>query len=985
MRTGHVPAAVRSLIPIIPEELSRLCEELLHWDPTKRPTGREVRRRIAPGASPPPPPAPPFLGRDRHLRELADAFKSSQDSQPGRAVVVHLHGTSGMGKSALAAHFLQQVRKQHANAVLLRGRCYERESVPYKALAELVNALKRFWRRLSREKAALLVPDEVGPLVQVFPELRVEAIAEAATRGSPESPDPNEQRRRATAGLREVLRRIGKRWPLVICLDDLQWGDLDSAVMLTNLLAPPDPPRLLLLACYRSEDKDGPFLKNFSAPAATELPVERLSFEESRDLAVAVPGPEAAPLLTPENAKAVAEESGGNPFFVYMLVHAVLAGEPVLLDQVIWTRIRSLPEDQRHLLEIVAVAGRPLRTSVAFRAAELADGRRALIHLQHTRMLKGGLAEQQEIQTYHDRIRETVVARLTPETLRERHRRLAVALESSDRPDPEVLAEHLHRSGQLERAGKYYEEAADRAEKILAFDRAATLYRLALEVGRFDGEAKRRLQTSLGKSLANAGRGAEAGQAYLDAAIGAAPAQTLELQHLAGEQLMRAGQIEKGLEVLRFVLRSIGITLPETRRQVVWSLVWSNIKLWWRGTKFRERDAGQIPADELARIDLCWSIGSILALADTALGSALHRGYFIPLALAAGEPNRVALALGGLACADAITGGPNQQRGDALLRQARDLAERTGVPYTRAEVESMSSVCAILLGQWKEVDAFTRRAESLFRKECTGAAWEIGMSYHYRFAALFFRGEWKQLAQEIPPLLIDARARRDLYTATSLQIHSAHLDIADDEPDRCRETIVKAMRLWPQQGFHLQHYHAMLGEVEASLYAGKPAEAWTTTRERWPDLSESLLLRVQEIRVVMTHLRARSALAAAFALSPGGEQDKLVRSAERDARQLERERMGYANAMAQLIRATIAFHRGKRAEAVEILESGAAGLEKADMLLYLAAARWQLGKLLGGERGEALIQDAKAFITGQGIRNPVRILNIYTPGFPAAE
>jgi hypothetical protein len=224
-----------------------------------------------------------------------------------------------------------------------------------------------------------------------------------------------------------------------------------------------------------------------------------------------------------------------------------------------------------------------------------------------------------------------------------------------------------------------------------------------------------------------------------------------------------------------------------------------------------------------------------------------------------------------------------------------------------------------------------------------------------------------------------------LFTATSLQIHSAHLDIADDEPERAQQTIVDAMRLWPQGGFHLQHYHAMLGEVDASLYAGKVDEAWTTVNERWPALTESLLLRVQEIRVIMTHARAKCALAAALASKPGGAREKLVRSAERDARQLENERMPYADRMAQLIRATIAVRTGKLAEAVALLESAMMGLAGADMLLYAESARWQLGKLLGGERGQTYIQAARAFMTSQGIHNPVRLLHVYTPGFSAAE
>ena len=50
-----------------------------------------------------------------------------------------VHGTSGMGKSSLVLEFLDRVRDDQA--IVLAGRCYERESVPYKAFDSVVDAL----------------------------------------------------------------------------------------------------------------------------------------------------------------------------------------------------------------------------------------------------------------------------------------------------------------------------------------------------------------------------------------------------------------------------------------------------------------------------------------------------------------------------------------------------------------------------------------------------------------------------------------------------------------------------------------------------------------------------------------------------------------------------------------------------------------------------------------------------------------------------
>ena len=133
-------------------------------------------------------------------------------------------------------------------------------------------------------------------------------------------------------------------------------------------MRPPQPPPLLLLGSYRSEEADrSPFLRAVSgladgglaASRRWELAVEPLTLAESSELALELLGQTDAASMG--QAHAIASESKGNPLFIYELVNYVQGGEALAqtpgsagqidLDAVLWSRINRLPERTRWLLE----------------------------------------------------------------------------------------------------------------------------------------------------------------------------------------------------------------------------------------------------------------------------------------------------------------------------------------------------------------------------------------------------------------------------------------------------------------------------------------------------------------------------------------------------------------------------------------------------------------------------------------------------------
>ena len=592
---------------------------------------------------------------------------------------MYLHGTSGIGKTALVRHFLEELQREEPDTLVLTGRCYERESVPYKALDSLVDSLSRYLRDLASTDVESLLPRDITPLARLFPVLyQVEAVSSTRRRVR-RTPESQELRRRAFAAFRELFDRITDRWPVVMFIDDLQWGDADSAALLAALMEPPDPPPILLLVSYRSEEASRILLRSLlehhrhptAEGVVRELVVSELTLGEARELSRRLIGTTSSGSL--ERAETVARESRGNPFFIDELARysleqvgarkGSLTPPPALDDDlsvnaVVNARVSALPEGARRLLELLAVFGAPLEVAVARQSADFKSGElEALAVLRARRLIRVRTSEAaEEVETYHDRIRETVVKRLPPSTVQSHHRRLAEALEAAAHPDPETLAVHFHGAGLDGRAAHYAILAATQAGEAMAFDRAARLYHFALNLERPETAGLRRLQIELGNALAYAGRGHEAAQAYLAAADAAESSlNRLELRRRAGEQLLRSGHIDHGFAVMNAVLGEIGIDLDISPRRALLSLLWHRVLIRLSGLRFQERDLSKIAPLDLFKVDACWSVALHVGMIDTMRGADFQARQLL-LACRIGDLRRVARAIAAEVAYSAIPG-----------------------------------------------------------------------------------------------------------------------------------------------------------------------------------------------------------------------------------------------------------------------------------------------------------------------------------------
>jgi hypothetical protein len=993
----------------IPEDLNALCCDLLRRDPLARPGGAEILRRLGQARDraqtyrlsiPAPAASLPLIGREGHLTLLEQSFLTVK--QQGRALTVLVRGSSGMGKTALVRRFLEDLSRREPEAVILAGRCYESESVPYKALDTLIDALSRYLKRLPAAAAEALMPRDVMALARLFPVLRqVEAVA-GARRHVLEIPDSQEIRRRAFAALRELLARLADRRPLVLFIDDLQWGDVDSGMLLAEILRPPDAPPLLLIASFRSEDAaTSPFLRTLlptlsSSLETHELVVGELSLTDARRLALTLLRDSAAGA---EQLDAVTREARGSPFFLHELARYSSAAElaapagtssalpAATLDEVIWARVTRLPERTRRLLEVVAVSGRPLELALARQAVSLeGEEQQALAALRVGRLLRSrGTAEHGELETYHDRVRETVVGHLEPAHLQQHHRQLARVLEASGRADPQRLTVHFAAAGDAPRAASHAATAAAQAAEALAFERAAHLYQRALELRVGEDAQTQVLRAKLADALANAGHGAEAAAAYLAARAGASAFERLELERRAAEQLLRAGHIDEGLQVIGTVLGAIGMTLPKTPRHALVSLLWHRLRTW-RNWKFRERTAEQVSAAELSRVDACWSVALGLVMVD-AIRAADFQSRNLLLSLKAGEPVRVARALSLEACYSSASGNSGRPRTARLLATAAGIAARVNRPEALGTAALAAGTAAWFYGEWRKALVLTERAEAIYREQCQGVSWELYTAQHFWLRSLIFLGELPQMQRRLPRLLQEAQEHGDLFAETNLRTRIAYLaQLFADEPELAREELRRVMSRWSRQAFHSQHYYELVARVEIALYEGEAIFAWEHLSERWPEMVSSLILRFQLTRIEAFNLRARTTVAAAAAMVRQPDRfeahqvGRLLRQASADARRIAREAMPWSNPLAQLIQAAIAAIQNDGQGALRLLTAAEAGFTSADMLLYQQLMRRRRGELIGGESGAALVAEADGWITEREVRKPERVAQLLAPG-----
>jgi eukaryotic-like serine/threonine-protein kinase len=1006
------PPAPIEINPQADELLSDLCMKMIDRDQSRRPSGAEILVRLGVSgdkrALPPirrhTPlgiPAYQLFGRESELQQLFSAYARARK---GNLKMVIVEGGSGIGKTCLIESFLESLPSTglgSAAPLLLRGRCHERETLPFKALDNVIDGMSYHLAGLGPDDQAYVLPEGILYLCEIFPVLRHVKLTGNERYFLPPLRDAKELRNQAFLAFCELVRHLGRMQPVVIFIDDLQWIDHDSYTLLQALTQRPSVPGVLLVAScrrVRETDSDAGASRWYEFPDQPGFETIRLGPLAPEHVRALVDNLLDADEVMPADRRTIAEvvvrEANGNPFFSVEMVHHfrtmqrdLSAASPegaFRLDGMILERVSQLPEESQRLLQLVAVAGDPLSQQVLASAADVALTSDAWEHsisalADECLVRRRGRQGTDLVEPFHDRIREVVAGNLDVATAHRLHVRLAQAVEQWERERADMLARYWLAADDNERAKRYTCEAATEARAKLAFDRAAQLYQSAAAL-ESDARARIELLRALGDCQASSGRSMLAARAYLDAAGATSNAESRQLRHLAAEQLLRGGHITQGIEVLKDVLKDTGLSLSSPRQAAVsvgWRVLWLRL----RGVKFKERPPSSMSADHERLLDIYWSVNTGLGAVDT-LRADDFLLRFLMLALKTGNLRRVSRGLAMLGGQVAALGTGYVGWAMRLVAEAEVLARRSSDPATIGLARMSKGIARYFAGEVNEAANELLAVEQYFLNHCHGVSWELATTRSFACFSLRFSGRLRELCERFDRYAADADRTGDRYLATNLRTYPSIVWLVRDDLARARKEIEGCLDSWPQDMYHVQHYLALYARCEHALYAEEPEAALAALRQEHPRLRNSGLLKVEGLRMDYDWIYGR----VAMALAESAEKDKrlvYLKQARACARRLCKGKIPAFTAIGLVLSAGILnlTPGAKPSQVSALLECGVATAEaNGSMLLAESARRW-LGEAMGGRRGEEIRARSNGWMAEQGVQNPERLAHVVAPGF----
>ena len=451
--------------------------------------------------------AVPFVGRERELATLEATYDECAEEPVARVVLIT--AAAGAGKSRLVAELISRLSARTPAPVVLRGRGDAMTTgAPFAPLARAVRRAAEIADgeplTVRREKLRARVARAFGPSRSARDVAQTAALLGELARVPFLDEDASDVLRAARrdpvlmadamrGALQSVFAAELTRAPLVLVIDDLQWGDLPTVRALDDALRVLERTPLLVIAVARPE-VDALFPTLWAERELVRLPLGKLTRRAAEKLAREALGAGVSDAVLAR----VVERADGNAFFLEELLRAEGAArerddaettrgagllgdaaEATLPDSVlgmVQARLDALDDDARRALRAASIFGEVFwRGGVARLLGLHADAQRLAASLDALAARElvahrpaSALPDDEELVFRGALVREAAYASLTDEDRVLGHRLAGEYLEArfhepGTAPDVSALVTHFERGGLALRAIPWLTRAAQEA------------------------------------------------------------------------------------------------------------------------------------------------------------------------------------------------------------------------------------------------------------------------------------------------------------------------------------------------------------------------------------------------------------------------------------------------------------------------------------------------------------------------------------------
>jgi class 3 adenylate cyclase/tetratricopeptide (TPR) repeat protein len=647
----------------------------------------------------------PFVGREHELELLENTFKRAVRDR--RAHLVTIYGDAGIGKSRLAAEFLDGLE----GVTVLKGRCLPYgESVTYWPVAEMVKS------------AAGIADDDpldvaIDKLRECCPAEEVADLLGLAT-GVLEAVHGERSQQEISWAAREWAELTARSTqPLILVFEDIHWAEEPMLQLIEHMTTWVKDAPLMVICLARTELLDVAPEWGGGRVRATSIELEPLLPEESEELVEGLLATASGRALEATVRQALLDKTEGNPLFVEETVRMLLEdggngvprGIPDTLQALIAARIDRLPAEHKTVLRRAAVIGRIFHEGAVVDLTEELGGvpevlQDLVLRDFVSRAERSTISGETAYKFKHVLIREVAYAGLAKEARAALHRRFAGWLrERAGEELLEIRAYHLDHAAQL--------------------------------VAELDGAPSKDLAAEAAQALQKAGKRALAREANRTArkllvrAVELEP--TLERRYYAAKAAWRmsdyptlAREMEKvqkeAAEAGDREIEGLAVTALAEAAVVREGDVPKALQLTDRALELLSEKDGARFAALATRTTVVWSVGD-LDEHERIVREALQ------LARDIGSRRMESEAL--LSLVSNLIARLEFDDAEATLRQAIELAEESGSIVGRGVAFRFLGVLQMQRGRLEEAEAALEEATTLLAE--ADAAWSLGRAQNY--------------------------------------------------------------------------------------------------------------------------------------------------------------------------------------------------------------------------------------------------------------